>query len=167
VEVVVKCLNLLGQAFGYATNKKGYKVLPPYIGLIQGDGINIDSMEDILKAVMAAGWSTENVAFGMGGGLLQQVNRDTCSFAQKATSVTVNGAEIDVFKDPITDPGKKSLTGRLDLIRNPAGELVSYKLAPGQVQRPDSIMREVFRDGQVLVRPTLDEIREIAWGKAA
>jgi nicotinamide phosphoribosyltransferase len=164
VEVVVKCLNLIGEAFGCATNKKGYKVLPPYVRLIQGDGINIDSMEDILKAVMAAGWSTENVAFGMGGGLLQQVNRDTCSFAQKATSVTVDGVEIDVFKDPITDPGKKSLTGRLDLIRSPAGELVSAKLLPGQPQHPDSVMRDIFLNGQVLVQDSLDIIRARAWG---
>jgi len=34
-EVVVKCLELLGARFGTETNSKGFKVLPPYIRLIQ------------------------------------------------------------------------------------------------------------------------------------
>lgn len=34
-EVVVKCLELLGLKFGTETNSKGFKLLPPYIRLIQ------------------------------------------------------------------------------------------------------------------------------------
>lgn len=30
-KVVVKCLKLLGEAFGYTKNTKGFKLLPPYI----------------------------------------------------------------------------------------------------------------------------------------
>jgi len=43
---------------------------------------------------------------------MQNVNRDTCKFAIKASAIKVNGEWRDVYKDPITDPGKKSLRGR-------------------------------------------------------
>ena len=33
--VVVKVLNILGSKFGITKNSKGYKVLPPYIRVIQ------------------------------------------------------------------------------------------------------------------------------------
>ena len=49
-----------------------------------------------------------NIAFGMGGALLQQVNRDTQRFAYKASEVTVDGKRIPICKDPVTDPGKAS-----------------------------------------------------------
>ncbi len=40
-------------------------------GVIQGDGINYKTVDAILARTMAAGFSAQNVAFGMGGGLLQ------------------------------------------------------------------------------------------------
>jgi len=51
-------------------NKKGYKVLTG-AAVIQGDGISLLSLSSILDAILALGFSAENVAFGMGGGLLQ------------------------------------------------------------------------------------------------
>jgi len=35
--------------------------------------------------VLDAGFAVDNIAFGMGGGLLQKVDRDTMRFAMKAT----------------------------------------------------------------------------------
>jgi len=49
-------------------------------GVIQGDGINKDTVRSILAAALDAGYSAQCVAFGMGGGLLQKVNRDTMGF---------------------------------------------------------------------------------------
>ena len=37
--VVCKLLNILGDKFGTSTNDKGFKVLPPYLRILQGDGI--------------------------------------------------------------------------------------------------------------------------------
>jgi nicotinamide phosphoribosyltransferase len=68
-------------------NKKGFKVLNG-VGLIQGDGINIKTLADIAHAVEKAGFAAQNVAFGMGGGLLQKVHRDTMSFATKLSKIT-------------------------------------------------------------------------------
>jgi nicotinic acid phosphoribosyltransferase len=41
--------------------------------VIQGDGIDIHTLEAIMRAVTQAGYSAQSVGFGMGGGLLQKV----------------------------------------------------------------------------------------------
>ena len=136
IKVVPKCLDILGDKFGYTTNTKGYKVLDNHVRIIQGDGINRNSMNDILQVITENNWSADNIAFGSGGALLQQLNRDTNMFAIKCSSATVNGIERDVYKSPITSIEKESKRGRF------------------------TGLTEVFRDGEVLVEYTLDEIRE-------
>jgi len=115
-EVVVKVLDILGEKFGYTVNAKGYKVLPDQIRIIQGDGIDLNMLLLVLEAMDAAGWSADNIAFGSGGGLLQKVNRDTQKCAIKLSAILVGGEWRDVYKDPITDHGKKSKVGRLALV---------------------------------------------------
>lgn len=110
--VVVECLKILRESCGGALNDKGYWALPDWVRLIQGDGINMQSIGEIVAAVERAGFSIDNLAFGMGGALLQQVNRDTCKFAMKTSAMSGDGAQWhSVFKDPITDPGKASKRG--------------------------------------------------------
>lgn len=116
VDMVMKCLRILEDKVGMAKNLQGYKVLPPYFRLIQGDGVNRESIREILDAMLRAKYSASNIAFGMGGGLLQQVNRDTQKYAFKCSQVVVNGQPRRVFKDPVSDPGKRSKAGDLDLI---------------------------------------------------
>lgn len=152
--VVVGCLNILGDRFGFTKNAKGYKVLDPHVRLIQGDGVNYEMIRVVLHAMYEAGWAADNVAFGMGGALLQQLNRDTQRMAIKCSSTICDGVETDVSKDPFTDINKKSLAGRLALIKQD-GELVTAK-GPHK----DDILIEVFRDGQILDYPTLAQIRE-------
>jgi len=48
-------------------------VLNPKVRVIQGDGVNLSSIGAILEVLKANKISAENVAFGMGGGLLQQI----------------------------------------------------------------------------------------------
>ncbi|XP_062605553.1 nicotinamide phosphoribosyltransferase-like, partial [Saccostrea cucullata] len=114
-EVVVKVLNILGNKFGTITNSKGYKLLPPYLRIIQGDGISYESLSGILKHMKNQGWSADNVVFGSGGALLQKMDRDTQKCAFKCSYALINGKEVNVYKQPITDPGKKSKKGRLTL----------------------------------------------------
>ena len=66
--VDLKLLEILGEAFGHTTNEKGYKVLDPHVRIIQGDGIDIYMIDKILKHINSHGWSTDNIAFGSGGG---------------------------------------------------------------------------------------------------
>lgn len=128
VEVNRKLVEILGEKFGYTTNAKGFKVLNN-VRLIQGDGINELTVRSILGAFMAMGWSADNIAFGMGGALLQIVDRDTQRFAMKCSAMQMNGEWIDVVKDPVTDPGKKSKAGRVTLWQS-GGELASGVTAP-------------------------------------
>ncbi len=152
--VVVEILNLLGESFGFTYNQKGYKVLDPHVRVIQGDGINRYSLPEILEAMKVSGWSADNVAFGSGGGLLQNVNRDTSKFAMKCSAVDVDGQWWDVFKDPITDPGKRSKAGRMKLVKTSD----SYITTSYDDSRPDELVT-VFENGELLVDQTLAEIR--------
>jgi len=166
-EVVLKSLQLLEEKFGSTKNRKGYRVLNN-VRVIQGDGINEDSIREILNVVMDAGFSTSNVNFGMGGGLLQQLDRDTAKFAFKCSSITVNGEQREVMKDPITDSGKRSKPGRLDLItygeeRVPGDKrFATVRLVDDATAFEASAMRTVFENGELLVDDTFEAIRERA-----
>ena len=164
-EVVPKVLHTLGNAFGYTLNAKGYKVLNPKVRVIQGDGINYTSMGEILQAMKTEGWSTDNIAFGMGGALLQQLNRDTQKFAFKCSSVTVNGQEQDVFKSPVGSPWKKSKAGRLKLCLGlMGGELVWYtdKESAGCHTHSKDMLNTVFLNGEITKDFTFADVRNNA-----
>ncbi|KAJ3411307.1 hypothetical protein HDV05_002411 [Chytridiales sp. JEL 0842] len=119
VEVVLQGLRAADKVFGSTVNSKGFKVLKN-VGIIQGDGINHVMLKKILDAVVKAGYAAQNVAYGMGGGLLQKVNRDTMSFATKLSQITyANGTARDVMKRPKTDAGKISLPGELTVVKDP------------------------------------------------
>jgi nicotinamide phosphoribosyltransferase len=147
--VLLRCLEILGEKFGYTVNSKGYKVLCPKIRLIQGDGVNYWSIIDILTHITGAGWSADNLAFGMGGKLLQGVDRDTQKFATKASSITIDGVEYDVQKDPITDTGKRSKAGVLALITNIHGEFQTIRRKDIVFPMEDQLVT-VFEDGYLV-----------------
>jgi nicotinamide phosphoribosyltransferase len=130
------------------------------VRVIQGDGVTITSIGQILQTLKEAGYSADNLAFGMGAGLLQKLDRDTLKFAMKASAVQVNGLWQDVYKDPITDHGKQSKRGRLALIRNGAGRLET--IAIGDIGTHANLLRPVFHNGKLLVDDTLTQIRERA-----
>lgn len=157
-ETVLKVLEILGEKFGYETNKKGYRVLNPKVRVIQGDAVNYWTIQDMLTAMNRAGWSADNIAFGMGGALLQQLNRDTQKFAFKTSSVVVNGVERDVFKDPVEGHDKLSKRGRLALHYNHGSW--STVRAARETADPEDRLRPVFRDGEVLISHTVAEVRE-------
>lgn len=140
-------------------NSKGYKVLPAHLRLIWGDGINRRSMKGILKDITDAGWSASNLAFGSGGGLLMDFNRDTQKFAFKLSAAIVGGRMRKVSKNPITDSGKRSKEGRLDLVRAATGELTTVVLANGEDAHPDSALVTCYDMGDITYHTTLAEVR--------
>lgn len=151
VAVVHQCLELLDEAFGHTINSKGYKVLN-HVRVIQGDGINPNSIRAILERVTSAGYATDNVAFGMGGALLQQLNRDTQKFALKCSAARVDGKWIDVYKDPITDKGKQSKRGRMTLVQHHEyGTFKTVSVPPDAASLADADMPLGFHDALVTV----------------
>jgi len=159
LQVLPKVLGILGEKFGYTVNLKGYKVLSPKVRLIQGDGINYESVGEILEALKQAGWSADNIAFGSGGGLLQMLNRDTQKFAFKCCAIEIDGVWSDVMKDPVTDSGKRSKAGRLALVLD--GKTYQTVKEDEIGVRADLLI-PVFRNGKLLVDQKFADIRKRA-----
>jgi nicotinamide phosphoribosyltransferase len=158
--VVFNVLKSLSESFGYTVNSRGYKVLNPAVRVIQGDGCNLEMIEAILKGITGSGYSADNLAFGMGGGLLQQCNRDTLGFAMKASAVVIDNIERGICKTPVTDKGKDSKQGRQILLRLKN----TFKTLPlrNSGDLKFDYLQEVFRDGELLIDQNLDEIRKRA-----
>lgn len=153
--VVTECLKILDKYFGSVINDKGYKVLNN-VRVIQGDGINHTSIKQILYCAGIAGFSADNIAFGQGGALLQQINRDTMKFAMKCSAAKINDQWVPVYKDPITDQGKQSKKGRVTLYKT------GDTYYSGVEDWTPPALETVYRDGEITKLYTLDEIRRNA-----
>jgi nicotinamide phosphoribosyltransferase len=167
----------LGEAFGTTTNSKGFKVLDPHVRVLWGDGIDPHGIANILGRLQLAGYSAENMVFGMGGGLLQKVNRDTQRFAFKCSAQERDGIWHDVSKNPL-DSSKKSKAGRLQLSRfvGEHGEVSYRTLEEGlkvgitadyrgphdQRDVKQDILETVFENGKITRHQTFADIRERA-----
>lgn len=128
VEQVMLAVKTLEEYFGSTVNDKGYKLLNPAVRVIQGDGVNLDSVREILETLKAEGYSASNVTFGCGGYLLQDLTRDTLRFAMKGSYVEVNGESREIRKTVETDPTKASKAGNLMLVKTEAGQLTTIRL---------------------------------------
>ena len=156
VQVVSTALEKLMAKFGFTVNGKGYKVLPACVRVIQGDGVSLTSIEAILAEMQRRGLSAENIAFGMGGELLQKLDRDTQQFAMKASAIQIDGQWRDVWKDPVTDSGKRSKRGRLALVKEDGAYLTVREDA---LDGRDNLLRPVYRNGRLLADDSLAVIR--------
>ncbi|KAK9528418.1 hypothetical protein VZT92_012580 [Zoarces viviparus] len=159
-ETLIEVIKILEECFGCSLNSMGYKVLPSYLRIIQGDGIDLSSVDEILQKLTDEGWSAENVLFGCGSALLQKLNRDTLNCAFKCSYVESNGKGMDVYKQPVTDPSKGSKRGRLSLRRNSDGFLETIERGAG---KPDEdLLVTVFENGSLVRDYSLEEIRKNA-----
>lgn len=163
VEVTIKCLRLLEKNFGCTINSKGFKVLNN-VRVIYGDGINSLTIESILRTMEYDRYSADNLAFGMGGALLQRLDRDTMKFAMKASAAQINGQWVDVYKDPITDGGKTSKKGRMSLFRSRmTKEYITARVDQGPIDSEwEDMMVTVFENGELVNELSFQQIRDIA-----
>jgi len=152
----LEVIELIGKYFGYSYNSKGYKVLNPKVGMLWGDGITLDGIYNILQNFLENGWAASNIVFGQGGALHHTgVSRDMQRCAFKSSHQVANGISKNIFKDPI-DGSKKSKKGRLALVyRNDKYETLQE--VEGVIE--DDLLVEVFRDGELLVEYSLDEVK--------
>lgn len=158
VDIVCDTIRRLMDKFGYRENSKGFLVLPDYLRVIQGDGVRPAMIRNILSVMKLKRLSAENVAFGMGGELLQNVNRDTMKFAMKASAIRINGLWQDVYKDPVTDTGKRSKRGRLALITDGNGRYQTVR--ESELGSAANRLEVVFRDGELLRDEHFDAVRK-------
>uniref|UniRef100_A0AAQ4R064 Nicotinamide phosphoribosyltransferase n=1 Tax=Gasterosteus aculeatus aculeatus TaxID=481459 RepID=A0AAQ4R064_GASAC len=106
-------IEILEECFGCSLNVMGYKVLPSYLRIIQGDGIDLSSVD-----------------------------------------------EMDVYKQPVTDPSKGSKRGRLSLRRNSDGFLETIEKGAGKPE--EDLLVTVFENGSLVLDYSLEEIRKNA-----
>lgn len=153
-------IELLWDVFGGTVNAKGFKELVPQIGAIYGDSINLERASQICARLKAKGFSSTNVVLGIGSFTYQYNTRDTFGFAMKATYGEVNGEGREIFKDPITDDGtKKSAKGLLQIFKDADGEYQLKDQCTWEEERKGEL-KEVFRDGKLLIDQSLAEIRD-------
>lgn len=167
---LAKYLGLVEYAYEFLfkgrKNLKGFKVLPNHIRFIQGDGVNQESISAILDGLEAKGFSADNISFGMGGKLLQGVDRDTQKFAMKCSAIKVDGVWKEVFKDPITDPGKGSKKGLISLFVDEEGFYVTRRI--DERSRPvewsdkplHGCMKTVYFNGVQLNTLSFDDVKK-------
>ncbi|BBX62225.1 nicotinate phosphoribosyltransferase [Mycobacterium saskatchewanense] len=137
----------LMESFGSETNGKGYRVLPPFMRVVQGDGLTLDTYVSLYAELERRGLAADNVLCGMGGGLLQKVDRDSMNFGMKASAVCVNGEWRDVFKAPKGSQMKRSKAGRLALCKVD-GEYRTVRR--DEVSAEENLLTPVFRNGKLL-----------------
>lgn len=166
VEITLDVVQLLWDKFGGITNSKGYKVLDPHVRIIQGDGVDLETIEAILANFKKHGFSADNIAFGSGGKLLQAHTRDDQKFAIKCCFAVVNGVGVDVYKDPATDPGKVSKKGvhKLAGLYDEEDKLIGFETIPDTLENEmiEDLLELVYEKGELIREQTFEEIRNLA-----
>ena len=158
-------IELLWETFGGTVNSKGYKVLDSHIGCLYGDAITLERAQEICERLEKKGFASSNVVLGSGSYTHNMNTRDTFGFALKTTYGVVNGKELLLYKDPITDDGtKKSQKGRVIVLRDENGDLTYidnlYKSEwEKRVNNGEDELRTVFKDGKVMNTQSFDMVR--------
>ena len=158
-------IELLWETFGGTVNSKGYKVLDSHIGCLYGDAITLERAKEICERLEKKGFASSNVVLGIGSYTYNMNTRDTFGFALKTTYGVVNGKELLLYKDPITDDGtKKSQKGRVIVLRDENGDLTYidnlYKSEwEKRVSNGEDELRTVFKDGKVMNTQSFDMVR--------
>lgn len=152
---------LMDELFGSTVNSKGYKELNSKVGVIYGDGMYFDRYKAILTRMKEMGFANTNLVIGIGGLLLQQHNRDDLGFAFKATYAEINGVATELYKDPATDPGKRSHKGLMKLVKDANGTYTTVDQV-SESEEKEGELSTVFLNGKITKLHTLAEIRERA-----
>lgn len=172
LEVIPKILELMMKN-GVDKNIIEEKIFFLNYGLLWGDGVTPEAMDNILLHVTMAGFAAENFVFGSGTDLVNNQNRDTNKFAIKCSSVKVQDdladgmgnpayTDIDVYKDPITDPGKASKKGRVTTwLDTETKTFISGVRSRQPNMHCIDVVVPIFRNGRLLVNTSLSEIREV------
>ena len=160
--IPVEVIKFLMDKFGYTVNEKGYKVLPSYLRVIQGDGIEKETIIKIYENMEKDKLSSDNIVFGMGGKLLGAPQRDDFSFAMKASDIVIDSVHHAIAKNPITDVGKKAKKGRFKTYKDIDGVYKTALETDDFFNDVEDVMVEYYRNGEIFCDQRNSEIRERA-----
>ncbi|WGH49973.1 nicotinate phosphoribosyltransferase [Pseudoalteromonas phage vB_PtuP_Slicky01] len=155
-------IECLWDIFSGTVDASGLKVLHKNIGAIYGDSITLERQDEIITRLEAKGF-LPLVVLGIGSYTYQYVTRDTHGSAVKATDVQMGeGNHVAISKDPKTDSSKKSAKGLLMVVKEADGTYgllddVDPMLEGSELNR----LEPVFKDGVLLKRTTLNEVRKL------
>lgn len=149
VETILNSTKTLMQRFGSTTNSKGYKVLPDCIRLLHGDGINFNSVCEIMEETKKKKYSLDNYILGCGSALLNQVKRDDIGAAFKSSAIL----EDDWIPVGKNTPGKVSKKGLVTSVYQD-GEIVA-----GLKNSGEEALTLRFRDGKMFNTTTFSQVR--------
>jgi nicotinic acid phosphoribosyltransferase len=147
VQQVIKALMAAKKHKFPSKEENGYTVFTN-IAVLQGDGIDYFTIKEILQEVMKEKFSAVNVAFGMGGGLLQKVNRDTMSFATKLCDIKY---DVPAYTKKLKELGHPNPTvpEEREIMKKPASDIDKYSL-PGKLK----VLRQVYtQNGKKIYGP--------------
>lgn len=155
-------MQILMEEFGFTVNSKGYKVLHPQIGVLQGDGVNYKMIQSMYKIMIRQKLDIMNLVFGSGGKYLQAHDRDEQGYATKVIHVIINGEGICVQKNPITDAAKKSKKGYLKLVRTGPTwkDFVTLQSGDPGFEEAEDYLIVVFLNGELMVEYDLADLRK-------
>ncbi|KAJ8261857.1 hypothetical protein GJAV_G00159260 [Gymnothorax javanicus] len=142
LHTVLKVLDILGKKFHPEENSKGYKLLPP------------------LHSSDPGRRRGHQHASGDRGGheAAQMEHREHC-----CSYVVTNGLGVNVFKDPVADPNKRSKKGRLSLHKTADGDFVTLEEGKGDLEEYGAdLLHTVFQNGKIVKTYTFDEVRDNA-----
>lgn len=162
-EVCIKVLNSLEEGFG-CTHYNGLKMLNYNVGILQGDGMNKETIPRLYQHLVQNNWSPMNLVVGSGTGLLNSVNRDTVAFAIKACYAERESiGAYDVRKDPITASGKSSKAGKLKLIPGyTQGKLTDYRTvaeSDSGYENAVDMLETVFENGEFVKKYSYKDVQ--------
>ncbi|RLI45111.1 hypothetical protein DRO61_11185 [Candidatus Bathyarchaeota archaeon] len=145
----------LYNTYGGGTNSYDLRTLNSAVGVIYGDGLSEFEIIDLYTGLMKR-YDVTSFIVGQGGGAMQKANRDDQRSKIACSAQYRNGKWWDVYKDPL-DKSKASLPGRLALIINDDGEYETIR--EEALGDRENLLIEVFRDGEMLVEWSLDDLR--------
>ena len=158
--VIPKMLDIIEKnGVSYDENDLGYKSLRRY-SCLWGDGIDMNTMRDICSILILNGYETSNFAFGSGGWLASSHTRDLMGFAIKCSEIThADGSTTEIYKDPITDPDKKSKKGKVVTYFNKITGEFEVDLKDKETPNRINIVQPLFVNGVMQKHYTLSDIR--------
>lgn len=159
----IEIVTILMEKFGSVLNANGMKVLPSFIGVLQGDGVNEGSIREIVHNLEKENYSLENLIFGMGGKNSHvEGGRDAYSFAQKGCAQQLaDGTWEDLFKNPITDLTKTSLRGRVTTYKcKESGKMMAERIELQEVNPfLEDMMVDIYVNGDIMNLSSFDDVR--------
>ena len=155
-DLVLWTLNRYLARMPYTITPTGHRETP--YSVLWSDGLVPDKIIDIASAVVVNGFAAHNTAYGMGGGLLQKVDRDTERFAMKSSAQERDGQWVKIQKNPL-DKSKASLAGRLQVVNLTGHDDIVPEEQWANPDDPRVRLKLVFENGEIVRQHTFEQIR--------